>query len=297
MCGAERGGDDHFCRNCGYQLAHVPRKSSGRVINRPKDFTDAGVFTLVFGAIISVFGFLVGLVPIAALGLGSLILGVMILLLPESMSAKASRLATIFSLPALLDIEALIVDLDANSRGVYIPVTGFGVEPRVLVPLTDSALASLAPFPKSRLSRSRRVFVTLGTGMYERGILLYPPGGEIVQALESCLQLDLGTLRLEELGDRMGFGFEMLGISRRVMAVRLDGSNVKFQMTLISLVDLEERLRTVAPRVIEQMGSPLTSAVAASVAKVTGKFVRVLNSNLKGSNLTGTLELMETASV
>jgi len=231
------------------------------------------------------------------LGLGALILGVMILFLPESLSARAGRLVTVASLPSLLDMEALIVDLDASSRGIYIPATGFGAESRVIVPLRDSAMRALFLFPRSRLVRSRRVFITLGTGLYERGVLLYDPGGEIVQALESCLELDLGTIKLDELGARMGFGFETLGLSTRTVSIRLEESVVKFQLNLISLVDLEERLRSEAPRLVEQIGSPVTSAVAASVAKVTGRFVRVLNSSIDGSNLAGALELLEDVSI
>ena len=238
-----------------------------------------------------------GVIPITALGLGALVLGVMILLLPESLSAKAERLATVFSLPALLDIEALIVDLDAASRGIYIPSTGFASAPKVLVPLRDSAIAALSTFPRSRLTRSRRVFLALGTGLYERGILLYSPGGEIVQALESSLQLDLRTVKLDELADRIGFGFEMLGLSKRTVSVKQEDSIIRFQLNLMSLVDLENRLRSEAPRLVEQIGSPITSAFAAIVAKVTGKFVRLLSSTLDGSTLSGVLELVEEGSI
>jgi len=166
----------------------------------------------------------------------------------------------------------------------------------VLVPLRDSALAALALFPRPRLSRSRRVFVTLGTGLYDRGILLYAPGGEILQAVESCLQLDLGSIKLDDLAGRLGFGLEMLGIAKREVLLRMEESTVKFELNLLQLVDLEERLRSEAPRLVEQIGSPLTSAVAAAVAKVTGKFVRVLSSALFGSKLAGSLEILEEAS-
>jgi len=246
----------------------------------------------VFGLIVGVFGFWASIIPILALGLGALILGVMILFLPESTATRVDRLATASGLPALLNIEAMMVDLDASARGIYIPTTGFGVAPKVLVPLSDSVMASLS---KARLARSGRVFVTLGTGMYDRGILLYPPGGEILQALESCLQLDLGTIGFDELPEKMGFGFETLGISKRGISIELEEPKVRFQMNLTSLIDLEERLRLLAPRVIEQVGSPLTSAVAATVAKTTGRFVRLMDSNVNQSTLSGTLELLETA--
>ena len=278
-------------------MSPTPQRNIRHLITRPTDLTAAGIFILILGALFGFFGYLIGIVPILALGLGALILGVMILFLPESLSAKAGRLATVASLPALLDMEALIVDLDVSSRGVYIPATGFGVSPKVLVPLRDSAIEALSSLPRARLTRSRRVFVTLGTGLYERGVLLYAPGGEIVHALESCLELDLGTIKLDELAARMGYGFENLGLTNRSVSIRQEESTVRFQMNLMSMVDLEERLRSEAPRLVEQIGSPLTSAVASSVAKVTGKFVRILNSNIDGSSLAGALELLEDVSI
>jgi hypothetical protein len=107
------------------------------------------------------------------------------------------------------------------------------------------------------------------------------------------LQLDLGSIKLDDLAGRLGYGFEMLGISKRDVLLRLEESTVKFQLTLVALADLEERLRSETPRLVEQIGSPLTSAVAAAVAKTTGKFVRVLNSTIVGSSLVGSLELLE----
>ena len=245
---------------------------------------------LVLGSILTVFGFLLGVVPVTASGLGALILGVMLVFLPESTSVRAGRVAILVSLPPLLEIEAFLKDLDVGSRGIYIPVAGFGAVPKVLVPLKDSTSAA---YPPTNLARSNRVFITLGRNPNERGILLYAPGGEIVSALENCLQLDLATVKLDDLAGRMGYGFDMLGISKRTVAVEVEKTGVSVQMALVSLADLEQRLRAEAPRLVEQVGSPLTSAVAAAVSKVTGKYVRVDNSTVDRSNLSITLTLSE----
>jgi hypothetical protein len=137
------------------------------------------------------------------------------------------------------------------------------------------------------------VFVTLGTSPDERGILLNPPGGEIVKALENCIQSDLATIKLEEFARRVGFEFEILNISAKAVNIEAKGTVVRADLRSISLPDLEERLRIEAPRLVRQIGSPLVSALAAAICKVTGKYVRISDSNLDGSRLMVTLEILE----
>lgn len=245
---------------------------------------------LVLGALVGVFGYLIGIVPVLALGLGSLLLGVMVLSLPEPTASKTGRLIILSSLPSLLDIDALIEDLDIGSRGIYIPVSGFGAVPRVLLPIDESTPPLLPPI---KLTRSRRVFVTLGRNPNERGLLLIPPGGEIVTALENVLQVDLSTLKWDEFSARIGFGFETLNISTRAVNVQVDGMAVRVSLRSISIANFEERLRSEAPRLVAQIGSPLSSAVAAAVSKVTGKHVRINDSNFDGSELIVALDVLE----
>jgi hypothetical protein len=245
---------------------------------------------LVLGALVGVFGYFIGIIPILALGLGALLLGVIILTLPEPTTSKIDRLIILSSLPSLQDIDALIEDLDIESRGIYIPVSGFGAVPKVLLPIKESIPPILPPV---RLTRSRRIFLTLGRNQNERGILLNPPGGEIVRALENLLQVDLSTMNLDEFGTRLGFGFEALNISTRAVEVQVDGAAVRVSVQSISTANLEERLRSEASRLVAQIGSPIASAIAAAISKVTGKHVRINNSNLDGARLTVALEVLE----
>lgn len=238
------------------------------------------------------FSYLMGIVPLVALGLGALFLGVIIMFLPESAALKASRLANLASVPSLLNIEALLEDLDVDTHGVYIPVSGFGMVPKVFVPLSESDVTLSPPL---QLARSNRVFMTVGRNPRDRGILLTPPGGDIMSALENCLQLDFSTIKLEDLAARLDFALDVLGIARGTK-VEYAESTTKAQMDLISLVEMEGRLRKVAPRLVAQVGTPLTSAVAAAVSKATGKYVRLQSQNQEGSRITLSLKLSEVGS-
>jgi hypothetical protein len=180
--------------------------------------------------------------------------------------------------------------LDIESRGIYVPVSGFGTVPKILLPIKESNPPLLPP---TKLTRSRRIFLTLGRNQNERGILLNPPGGEIVRALENFLQVDLSTMKLDEFATRIGFGFETLNISTRTVDVQVDGTAVRVSVQAIFTANLEERLRSEAPRLVAQIGSPVTSAIAAAISKVTGKHVRINDSNFDGSRLNVALEVLE----
>jgi len=284
MCGLDVDAEDNFCRTCGAQLASPHLRTTGLRIIQPKSFALSGIFLLVLGTAVTVVTYLEGIIPIVALGLGCILLGVMTLFIPESTSFRAGRLATLSSLPSLTAIDALIKDLDIWPRGIYIPAKGFGAVPRVLLPLSDAPFA----IPPG-LARTSRVFVILGKNSNERGILLVPPGAEIVSALENCLQTDLSTIKLDDLEARLGFGLEILGISKRTVTVKVAERVATVQVGATSLVDLEEQLRAKAPRLVTQVGSPLISALAAVVSKASGKYVRIKDSTMDRSKLTVTL--------
>jgi len=236
---------------------------------------------LVAGGVVGVFSYLSGIVPLLALGLGVFLLGVMVLFLPESTSFRADRLASLSSFPSIMNDEALIEDLDVTTHGIYIPVTGFGAVPKVYVPMLDS---DTGPYPPTRLASSNRLFVVVGMNPRDRGILMNAPGGEILTAIENCLQLDLATLDPDHLAARLEAGLDMLAISKHT-SLQVAGDMVTVDMDLVAFLELEEKLRGRAPRVVDQVGTPLASAIAAAVCKCRKKYVRLTGSSLEGSRL------------
>jgi hypothetical protein len=239
------------------------------------------VFLLVAGGVVGAFSYLSGIVPLLALGLGILLLGVMVLFLPESASFRADRLASLSSFPSIMNDEALIEDLDVTANGIYIPVSGFGAVPKVYVPMLDS---DAAPYPPTRLANSNRLFVVVGMNLRDRGILLNAPGAEILIAIENALQLDLSTLDPGILAARLEAGLDMLGISKST-SLQIAGDTVTVEMNLLAFTELEEKVRSHARRVAAQVGTPLTSAIASVVCKVRKKYVRLSGSSLQGSKL------------
>jgi hypothetical protein len=270
VCGSDIQANDNFCRKCGTQLtrAEIGQPSVRGPSNADRQVS-IGIFLTVIGAVIGFLSYLMGIVPMLAFGLASFLIGILILYLPERRGAIAARLATESSLPSLLNIENLLEDLDLDERGIYIPASGLGVCPRVFVPLADTEATR---HPPVGLVSSRRIFVTVGKNPEDRGVLLDAPGSQILVALEQSLRTDLSKTRLDELGAAFNSGFRALGFARAA-SFEHDDAMVKIQIELTELIDLETRLRNVAPRLVAQVGTPVTSAVAAAVSKAAGKYV------------------------
>jgi hypothetical protein len=270
VCGSDILVEDNFCRKCGVEL--IRAETASKTASRFED-TDRqaaiGIFLTVMGALVGLLSYLMGIIPMLAFGLASLLVGILILYLPERKGSIASRLATDSSLPSLLNIENLLEDLDLDERGIYIPASGMGVCPRVFVPLAETQATRQPPVG---LVNSRRIFVTVGKNPEDRGVLLDAPGSQIMVALERSLRVDFSKMKLDDLGAAFNSGFRALGIAK-VTNFEHQDFKVTIQVELTRLVDLETKLRNEAPRLVAQVGTPVTSAVAAAVSKAAGKYV------------------------
>lgn len=247
----------------------------------------AGVFTATLGSLVTLLGYLFGIIPLLALGLSALILGIMTLFLPEP-GRIPSYLATSVSLPALVNLERLLEELYLDEKGTYIP-TRAGVSPKVFIPLTQTQATGR---PSVELARRGRLFVRVGEAPDERGILLDAPGSEILSQLERLLGVDLTKMNLEDLENTLRGGFQAIGVGRSMTLQRRDNT-VTTSLTLLSLLDLEMKLRTVAPKLVSQVGGPVESAIAAAVANATQNYVVIKQAGFNPSknSITVILEL------
>jgi len=271
VCGGAILTEDGFCSNCGTQLT---RKDEKTEIRQPAAHagsrTVIGVFLTIVGGVVGALSYFMGIVPMIAFGLASFLIGIMALWLPDSGSISSSFL-TDSILPSLLNMENLLQDLDLDERGIYIPTSGLGVSPKVFVPL---ALTPETKKPPVGLIHSRRIFVTVGRKPEDRGILLDAPGGGILSTIERSLRMDFSRIPLEDLASHLDSGFKSLEIAG-VSSLTQEHGRVKILMELKDLVDMESRLRNLAPRLSEHVGTPLVSAVAAAVSKSARKHVTI----------------------
>jgi len=293
VCNADVDAEDNYCRDCGAELL---RRDGMPGIRQAPVRTDVrvsvGLFLTIVGAIVGALSYFMGIVPVLAFGLASLLIGLMVLYLPSSDSVVA-RIAAESSLPSLLNIERLLEDLDLDERGIYIPVSGSGVAPNVFVPL---ALTPSTRKPPLGLNTSRRIFVTVGKNPEDRGVLLDSPGAGILSSLERSLRLDLSRVGLADLQGTLDSGLRSIGIGKVTSVTQENTRNeVIIEMQLTALIDLETKLGNSAPRLSEHIGTPVVSALAGAVSKATARYVKLKSALLDRANrkITVSLQLVD----
>ena len=86
----------------------------------------------------------------------------------------------------------------------------------------------------------------------------------------------------------------MLDISKSVVLDREGDQTVAFQAELTAFGNLEVKLSNLTPRVFDQVGAPVSSAIAAAVSKSTGEYVafRQISINPNDKKITATLQLV-----
>jgi len=250
-----------------------------------------GIFLLVFGGITTTVSLFIGVTPTLALGLATLLIGIMTLYLPEPTESLAERLASDSSVPALLNIENLLDDLSLNEKGVYIPAAGLEVCPKVFVPLSQTRLSRRPP---RDLNNSRRVFITLDEKTREGGILLEAPGRNLLSELELYLRLDFAKVDVNDLHEKLESGLKLLEVSKSIALERQTDQTLTFQTELTAFGNLEVKLSNLTPHVFDQIGGPVSSAIAAAVSKSTGEYVafRQVSINPTDKKITATIEFV-----
>jgi hypothetical protein len=250
-----------------------------------------GIFLMAFGGITAAISLYIGVTPMLALGLGSLLIGIMTIYLPEPTHTFVERLAGDSGIPALLNIENLLDDLSLNEKGVYIPTTGLGVCPKVFVPLTQGPLIRKPPL---NLNNSRRVFITLNESTQAEGILLEAPGRNLLSELETALKIDFSKVEITELHDKLESGLKLLEISKSIVLAMQGDLTVTFQIQLTTFGDLEVKLSRLTPSLLDLLGTPVPSAIAAAVSKSTRQYVTFsrVSINPTDKKITGALQLV-----
>lgn len=289
ICDSECSSEDNFCQTCGAELTHqVAVKPKRPPVDR---HLSVGIFLVAFGGITAAVSLFIGVTPTLALGLASLLIGIMTLYLPEPTDRLAERLASDWSIPALLNIENLLDDLSLNEKGIYIPATGLGVCPKVFVPLTQTPLNRRPPL---NLNNTRKVFITLDEKTRAGGVLLEAPGRNLLSELELSLKLDFSKVKINDLHEKLESGLKSLDLSKSVVLEMQGDQTLAFQTELTAFWNLELKLTRLTPRVFDQVGTPLSSAIAAAVSKATGDYVafRQISINPTDKKITATLKLL-----
>ena len=218
--------------------------------------TLVGVDFLLMGFVISALGFFVAdSIPIASFGFALAVIGALILLVvPEAVPQDALKALL---KDAVRNVEIILEEAGLRNRAYFMQMEDG--ELRALVPLSSAGSNQSAPTP-AELDKEPRRFVVNQNGV--RGLLLIPPGNEIVRLAKVEKGADLEeALRMTLV--------EFSDIARGVLAVEEDGGKVaKIQIT-------KPQLGSDSPYFNDALGTPVSCVAACAEAVVKGVPVRV----------------------
>lgn len=225
--------------------------------------TIVGIDFLIIGFVVASLGYIVAQsVPIAAFGFAVAVIGALVLLIvPEPVPQDAYR--------ALLDdsirnVELILEESDLHERGYFMQLEDGEI--RALIPLstlsTTEGRESISSSALRELENAPRRFIVNYHGL--RGLLLIPPGGQIVK----LARVEKGG-DLEESLRSVLVDFSDLASS--VLAVDEKGSKI----ARVQIV--KPKLASTSPFFNNCLGSPVSCIACCVATVVKGQPVRIVD--------------------
>jgi len=218
--------------------------------------TLVGIDFLLMGFIISGLGFfLADDIPIASFGFALAVIGALILLVvpePVPQDAMKSLLKD-----AVRNVEIILEETGLRNRAYFTQMDG---EVRAFIPLTGPDGKPTAP-QFAELDNAPRRFVVNLKGM--RGLLLIPPGNEIVK----LAKVEKGADLEEALRSTL---VEYSDLARSVLAIEENAGDImKIQIT-------KPQLGSASPYFNDALGTPVSCVAGCVAAVVKGEPVRIV---------------------
>jgi len=233
-----------------------------------------GAILLLAGAIAApVFYLVAASIPLTALALSSVLLGVIALLLDRSLPHVPPRAAEALLAAGLENLAALLEELGVGTAAVYIPSALAGGRPRALIPLHGS------PPPRLERALDARLIVEFGSGPEDVGILVATPGSAVAGLLEA--PPGPASSELEAALTRILVG--ALDVARSVQVAQ-EGGTVTVRIG-------GGRLDRGASRTDRVLGSPVASVAATVVAEGLGRPVSVAAESRSDGTVVVSLEV------
>lgn len=197
--------------------------------------------------------FMLGSIPLTALGISCTILGIVSLLLSRAKEKLTPEASLLLFEVGFENISSLIEDMGISSRAFYLPSHLCGGEPKALLPLrAKSSLNPLIPL-------QRGLIVKYGEGEEDIGLLITTPGSKCLSFLEAPpgeniddIEIALNLIIVGGLNLASG-----VRVSREGEGIRIELQNPSLQWR-----------RTKATEIL---GTPLASITASVVAEALKK--------------------------
>jgi hypothetical protein len=189
-------------------------------------------------------------------------------------------------------IDRIIKDLDIEGEAIYVPPYSSEANlPQRLKGLKETIIF----LPKEKTGASPSI-EEMATGKFmtrnPKGVILVPPGSGYLDQIDILLRTDNTKITLEDLCTTLPqIILENFQLAKDIeMKTENNQIHLKTTNSIYKNLYQEESLRTV-----KLLGDPLTSAIACTIAKITGKqlTIETLNITPDKQTLETTYQLME----
>lgn len=198
------------------------------------------------------------------IGLGLTFWGVLYIYIRPTRYVKLELLVAT-SISALTNIERILAEAKASSKGIYLPPTSIQGHMSSLVFVPTRKNQPLPTTVESTLENLR--------SKNPSGLLISPPGLALSELFEKQLKKTFLQTSLEDLQDKLPKLFEELQITKN-LTVEIKDDSITVHARNLILKDLSEETKKL-PRTYQAVGSPFSSSLACVFAKATGKPVTI----------------------
>ena len=205
-----------------------------------------GIALIVFGYIFTIYSeWVLDNVTLTALGISVIILGSTLFFIPSNPIPSQQIRAMLEG--SLINIEALLEEFDAQGKAVYLPPKDGRVN--AFIPIIEKS---------SSLNPDKIATRLLTSSPNEPGLLVFPPGSEIVRL----------ALLPEDIGLEDALNYVLVDILEAANNVK-----VVFEKEEIALEIIEPRSMSDFQRVNHSLGSVTVSVAGSVLAQVIGKLI------------------------
>ena len=237
-------------------------------------FAGLGTGLVGFGGILAIFSyFVVGSVPLTALGLAFSILGCVVLIFPEYLAPHQVVKGMISG--ATANIAAMLEEFAVVQKGTYLLSKEGKVY--VFVPLSNNPSY---PEISKVIDAPKRVISNVDG---HPGLFIYPPGSDVMGLSgvvgEGREETGTGNVRenkafsLEDFLPRLENAINYLLVDFAELCSKVQ---ISFEKNMVVLRMRNVKLNVEAPRSTKVLGSPPASLAACLITQITKKFVRIL---------------------
>jgi len=244
-----------------------------------KKFSAIGAGFVGFGAVFAIFSyFLTENIPLTALGIAFVILGCVMLIMPEELVPHQVVRGMIFG--SVANIEALLEEFAVTGRGIYLPQK----EGRVYFYIPLSKNPSF-PNVEEIMSAPKRMISYVG-GV--PALFIYPPGSDVV-ALSKVAEetAEEKQKRKRESGKDFALENFLPELESAINYCLVDFTEfsskvqVSFAKNKVLLRMKNPKIEIEAPRFTRVLGSPPVSLVACCIAKISKMPVKILEERVE----------------